>query len=174
MSGKISCWTLDTTDLGLMGIAVSRIGLCALRMFQGSEKNFLLNMENIGLQGPVLDPEQTAPYLAQIKRYLEGKLQTFSLPIDLSGKTDFQRRVLQSTERIPYGETRSYGEIARAAGSPRAARAVGQAERSNPVPLVIPCHRVIGSDGSLTGYGGSRSTDTKAWLLEFERKNAGN
>lgn len=172
MSGKISCWTLQTIDLGLIGIAVSRKGLCALRMFQDSEEEFLLDMENVGLQDLVLEKERPAPYLAQIERYLEGKLQTFSLPIDLTGKTDFQLRVLRATERIPYGETRSYGEIARAAGSPRAARAVGQAERSNPVPLVIPCHRVIGSDGSLTGYGGSHSTDTKAWLLEFERNNA--
>jgi O-6-methylguanine DNA methyltransferase len=173
MSGKISCGMLDTKDLGGIGIAVSRKGLCVLRMFRDSEEYFLLEMENIGLQGLVLEMEKTAPYLAQIERYLEGKLQTFSLPIDLSGKTEFQCRVLQATERIPYGETRSYGEIARAAGSPRAARAVGQAERSNPVPLVIPCHRVIGSDGSLTGYGGSRSTAAKAWLLEFERKNSG-
>jgi methylated-DNA-[protein]-cysteine S-methyltransferase len=171
MSGKISFGMLDTKDLGGIGIAVSPKGLCALRMFQDSEEEFLLEMENAGLQDLVLGMEQTAPYFAQIERYLEGKLQTFSLPIDLSGKTDFQLRVLRATERIPYGETRSYGEIARAAGSPRAARAVGQAERSNPVPLIIPCHRVIGSDGSLTGYGGSQSTDTKAWLLEFERKN---
>ena len=156
MSEKISCGMFDTNDLGLIGIAVSRKGLCALRMFQDSQEDFLLEMENIGLQDLVLETKKTAPYLAQIERYLEGKLQTFSLPIDLSGKTDFQLRVLRATERIPYGETRSYGEIARTAGSPRAARAVGQAERSNPVPLVIPCHRVIGSDGSLTGYGGSQ------------------
>jgi len=77
--------------------------------------------------------------------------------------------VLQETLSIPYGETRSYGQISAAIGNPKASRAVGQAEKSNQIPLVIPCHRVIGSDGSLTGYGGKDNTDLKAWLLDFEK-----
>ena len=76
---------------------------------------------------------------------------------------------MQETLAIPYGETRSYGEVAAAVGRPKAARAVGQAEKSNHAPLVIPCHRVIGSDGSLTGYGGPDNTDLKARLIAFER-----
>jgi methylated-DNA-[protein]-cysteine S-methyltransferase len=76
---------------------------------------------------------------------------------------------LERTLQIPYGETSSYGEIAAAIGKPKAARAVGQAEKNNQVPLVIPCHRVIGSDGSLTGYGGKGNVDLKAKLLVFEQ-----
>ena len=77
--------------------------------------------------------------------------------------------VLKATQAIPYGETRSYGQVAAVIGKPQAARAVGQAEKRNQVPLVIPCHRVIGSDGSLTGYGGSSNTDLKGRLIAFEK-----
>jgi methylated-DNA-[protein]-cysteine S-methyltransferase len=82
--------------------------------------------------------------------------------------TEFQEEVLRATLAIPYGETRSYGEIAGLVGSPRAARAVGQAEARNPMPLIIPCHRVIGSDGGMVGYGGPDGVDVKAWLLALE------
>jgi methylated-DNA-[protein]-cysteine S-methyltransferase len=105
----------------------------------------------------------------QISAYLAGKLRQFTLPIDWRVYTDFQKAVLEETLAIPYGQTRSYGEVAAAIGKPKASRAVGQAEKSNHIPLVIPCHRVIGSDGSLTGYGGKDNTDIKAKLLEFER-----
>ena len=76
---------------------------------------------------------------------------------------------MKETLAIPFGETRSYGEVAAAIGRPKASRAVGQAEKRNQVPLVIPCHRVIGSDGSMTGYGGSENTDLKARLIAFEK-----
>jgi methylated-DNA-[protein]-cysteine S-methyltransferase len=92
----------------------------------------------------------------------------FSVPIDWGGYTQFQKAVLEATQAIPYGETRSYGEIAAAVGNPNAARAVGQAEKRNQVPLVIPCHRVIGSDGGMTGYGGTTNTQLKTDLIDFE------
>jgi methylated-DNA-[protein]-cysteine S-methyltransferase len=85
--------------------------------------------------------------------------------------TPFQAKALQTVYAIPYGETRSYGDIAAAIGQPRAARAVGRANATNPMPLVIPCHRVIASDGSLHGYGGPGGLRTKAWLLDLERQN---
>jgi methylated-DNA-[protein]-cysteine S-methyltransferase len=80
----------------------------------------------------------------------------------------FQREVLQITFEIPYGETRTYSDIAHQMGRERAARAVGRAEATNPMPLVVPCHRVIGSDGKLHGYGGGEGLKTKEWLLKME------
>jgi methylated-DNA-[protein]-cysteine S-methyltransferase len=89
----------------------------------------------------------------------------FDLPLDMRG-TDFQRNVWEALLTIPYGETRSYGEIAKQIGRPDRARAVGAANGSNPVSIIVPCHRVIGSDGSLTGYGGG--LPRKRWLLDHE------
>lgn len=101
----------------------------------------------------------------QLGEYFAGKRRRFDLAIEPSG-TPFQREVLAELQRIPYGETRSYAEIAAALGRPRAVRAVGAANGRNPLPIVIPCHRVVGSDGSLTGFGGG--LDAKRLLLELE------
>ena len=103
----------------------------------------------------------------QLESYFRGELQEFNLPLSPGG-TSFQQRVWAELRRIPYGETASYGDIAKRIGSPGAARAVGAANGSNPIPIVIPCHRVIGSDGSLTGFGGGLKI--KKWLLELERE----
>jgi O-6-methylguanine DNA methyltransferase len=102
----------------------------------------------------------------QILQYLEGERTEFDLPLDLRG-TPFQRRVWEKLLEIPYGETRSYQEIARAVRRPRALRAVGNANGANPVSLVVPCHRVVASGGKLGGYGGGVSL--KARLLAMER-----
>jgi O-6-methylguanine DNA methyltransferase len=104
--------------------------------------------------------------IAQILEYLDGKRVGFELPIDLRG-TPFQRAVWAALLAIPYGETRSYAEIAKAVGQPAAVRAVGAANGANPIALVVPCHRVIASDGSLGGYGGGLRL--KAKLLAMER-----
>jgi methylated-DNA-[protein]-cysteine S-methyltransferase len=105
----------------------------------------------------------------QLKEYFAGKRKAFDLELSPSG-TRFQLTVLDALQRIPYGETRSYADIARAVGNPRAVRAVGAANGRNPLPIVIPCHRVIGSDGSLTGFGGG--IETKRFLLDLERRHA--
>lgn len=102
----------------------------------------------------------------QITEYLNGQRRAFSFPYILEG-TDFQRRVWQALCAIPYGETRTYGEIAANLGSPRAARAVGMANHCNPILIAVPCHRVIGANGSLVGYG--CGLDMKAALLNLER-----
>ena len=106
----------------------------------------------------------------QLEDYFAGKRRTFDLSLAPTG-TPFQRDVLTALQQIPYGETRSYGDLAKAIGRPKASRAVGAANGSNPLPIVIPCHRVIGSDGSLTGFGGG--LETKRFLLDLEQRHAG-
>jgi methylated-DNA-[protein]-cysteine S-methyltransferase len=103
----------------------------------------------------------------QIAAYLAGKRKSFDLDLDFGFATPFQRRVLRAVCRVPYGKTRSYEAIARTVGNPKACRAVGMANRLNPLPIVIPCHRIVGKDGSLTGYGGG--IPLKKWLLALEQ-----
>lgn len=105
--------------------------------------------------------------LKQLREYLAGTRKIFTLKLDPVG-SEFQKKVWNAMREIPYGETRSYGQIARQIGSPKASRAVGQAANRNPLPIVIPCHRLIGSNGSLTGYAGG--LETKQMLLELEKK----
>ena len=112
--------------------------------------------------------EGLAKSLAQMVEYLDGARRDFDLQIDWSVLTPFQQSVLQATFAIPYGQTRTYAQIAQQVGNPRAARAVGRAEATNPMPVVIPCHRVVGTDGKLHGYGAGDGLKTKAWLLEME------
>lgn len=101
----------------------------------------------------------------QLNDYFAGKLKRFSLKFDFAG-TEFQKEVWQALARIPFGETRSYGEIAREIGRPKAVRAVGAANGKNPISIIVPCHRVIGSNGKLTGFAGGLKT--KAFLLKTE------
>ncbi|WP_371668326.1 methylated-DNA--[protein]-cysteine S-methyltransferase [Streptomyces sp. NBC_00289] len=105
----------------------------------------------------------------QLKAYFAGELKEFTLELSLSG-TPFQRSVWQQLLRIPYGETRSYGQLADALGNPAASRAVGLANGRNPVGIIVPCHRVVGAGGSLTGYGGG--LERKQRLLDLERGTA--
>jgi methylated-DNA-[protein]-cysteine S-methyltransferase len=105
--------------------------------------------------------------VAQINEYFRGKRKEFSLDLLLEG-TEFQKKAWRELVRIPYGETSSYGQVARAVGRPKAGRAVGQANHRNPISIIIPCHRVIGGDGRLVGYGGGLWR--KQWLLAHERK----
>ena len=107
-----------------------------------------------------------AECLRQLTEYFKGRRQKFSIPLVLEG-TDFQKAVWRQLQKIPFGQTASYGDVARAVGSPRAFRAVGNANNKNPIPLIIPCHRVIGSDGKLVGFGGG--IWRKEWLLEHEQ-----
>lgn len=117
---------------------------------------------------PVTNHEAHHEITEQLSEYFEGKRTQFELPLDVDG-TDFQKAVWNELQRIPYGETRSYGEIAKAIGKPGAARAVGMANHDNPLAVVIPCHRVVGSNGSLTGYAGG--LHLKAQLLSIESRH---
>ena len=102
----------------------------------------------------------------QLRAYFAGQRQAFSLPLAPRG-TAFQLQVWQALQTIPYGEVRTYGEIARAIGKPKACRAVGMANHKNPISIIVPCHRVVGADGSLTGYGGGLAA--KEFLLALEQ-----
>jgi methylated-DNA-[protein]-cysteine S-methyltransferase len=113
------------------------------------------------------DDDAFADARAQLGEYFEGRRTSFDVPLALHG-TPFQRRVWEALLEIPYGETTSYGELARRLGSPRAMRAVGLANGRNPVAVIVPCHRVIGADGTLTGYGGG--LERKRLLLELESR----
>lgn len=106
----------------------------------------------------------------QLLEYFDGTRKSFDVPLALSG-TEFQVSVLEALQAIPYGETTSYGAIAKQIGRPKAVRAVGAANGRNPIPIIVPCHRVIGSGGDLTGFGGG--LDTKAELLRLEAENSG-
>jgi methylated-DNA-[protein]-cysteine S-methyltransferase len=119
-------------------------------------------------QHAVADSSANHETVEQLTEYFEGKRTCFELPLDMDG-TPFQKAVWNELLRIPYGETRSYGEIARAVGKPGAARAVGMANHDNPIAVVVPCHRVVGRDGSLTGYAGG--VHLKAQLLSIERRH---
>lgn len=107
--------------------------------------------------------------IGQLDAYFAGDLQAFDLALAATG-TPFRHKVWDELVRIPYGETISYGELARRIRQPSASRAVGLANGANPLPIVVPCHRVVGSNGKLTGFGGG--LPTKQWLLEHERRNA--
>jgi len=104
----------------------------------------------------------------ELTAYFDGKLQGFTVPVRLKG-TDFRKQVWDALKTIPYGKTVSYKDIALQIDNPKAVRAVGGANHNNPVSIIIPCHRVVGANGSLTGYGGGM--DAKKWLLELEAKN---
>jgi methylated-DNA-[protein]-cysteine S-methyltransferase len=107
----------------------------------------------------------SAEAILQLSEYFEGRREDFDLPLDLNG-TEFQRQVWTELTAIPFGQTVSYGDLARSIGKPSAVRAVGAANGDNPISIIVPCHRVIGSDGGLTGYGGG--LERKEWLLKHE------
>lgn len=118
-----------------------------------------------GWEHATTGPGVLAEACAQLHEYFAGARTAFDLPLAPAG-TEFQRRVWDALARVPYGETTSYAAVARALGDPKAVRAVGAANGRNPIGVVVPCHRVIGADGSLTGYAGG--LDRKRWLLRHE------
>lgn len=118
---------------------------------------------------PVEETELIRETKRQLDEYFAGKRKDFDVPTRLNG-TEFQKRVWHALRDIPYGKTASYKDIAAAVGCPKGYRAVGMANNRNPISIIYPCHRVVGSDGSLTGYGGG--LDVKAKLLELERRNS--
>lgn len=150
--------------LGPVWVALSPAGLVAVLM-KGTEEAMRRHLAPATAE---LDQERVQPVLTQIVDYLEGRRRAFDVEIDWSAVGPYQATVLRLVWSIPYGQTRTYGDIAQELGQPGSARAVGRANATNPMPLVIPCHRVLGTDGRLHGYGGPGGVVTKAWLLQLE------
>jgi len=152
------------SPVGTIWVASDKTGVCLLRFGVGEEE-FLEEIVRAGVQPIHADQGVNRGVSEEITAYFEGKVSRFSSPVHLRG-SPFDMKVWEALQRIPLGETRSYQEIAQEVGNPRGCRAVGGANRRNPVPLLIPCHRVINKDGGLGGF--SSGTKIKEWLLRFE------
>lgn len=165
MTSNQVAWSELPSRIGTIRVAATEGGICRVALGLEPAARFLGWIEQHAGQ-PVRECTGSVEQaLEQIADYLDGKRKAFDLALDMRG-TDFQRQVWQVVGAIPRGQTRTYAQVAEAVGRPTAIRAVGAANGANPLPLFIPCHRVIGSDGRLTGYGGG--LDVKQWLLEME------
>ena len=154
------------SPIGVLTLVASDEGLTHV-LFEGQE------LADVGLPDdlPEVDDDITLEAAAgQLDEYFGGERREFDLPLDLTG-TDFQKDAWRALASVPYGETRSYGEQAEAIGRPGAFRAVGAANGRNPIPVILPCHRIVGADGSLTGFAGG--LDTKRRLLNLEQAQQG-
>ncbi len=153
------------TRLGPIGVAYRENGIVSLQLPRSSEEHAWRDIQKEFPEG-ARRADVPEAITRELCAYAEGKCREFDLPVDLSGARPFQRAVLNAIAKIPFGETRSYGWVARAIGKPGAARAVGQALHTNPIPIIIPCHRVVASDGSLGGYGGGLPMKKRLLRLE--------
>jgi O-6-methylguanine DNA methyltransferase len=158
-------WGEMTSPLGSVFAAVNQRGLCALD-FGRQENEFLERFDP--LTRLEKNPKAVQRVLAQLREYFAGDRSSFNLPVDISQLTPFQRSVLDVACRIAPGQVWTYHRVAQELGRPRSSRPVGQALARNPVPIVIPCHRVIASDGGLGGYSGGSGLKAKRWLLRLE------
>jgi O-6-methylguanine DNA methyltransferase len=156
-------WDVLQSPIGVLYLAASPRGLCRVDFF-GSEDSFLAHLDR--LAHAERSPEALALITTQLTEYFLKQRRVFDFPLDLEHVAPFQRSVLQTALRIPVGVVWTYQQVAQAVGKPKASRAVGQALGHNPVPIVVPCHRVIGSDGSLHGYAGG--LECKRVLLQLE------
>ena len=158
------------SDVGELKLGSFRGRLCLLDFRYGEMRKTVDKKIKKGLNAGFVeqDDEVLARTRKQVDEYLSGNRRAFDIPLLVVG-TDFQRRVWKALMKVPYGVTSTYGQIAEDIGSPKAVRAVGNANNANPISIIIPCHRIIGSDGELVGYGGGLSI--KERLLKLEQKN---
>jgi methylated-DNA-[protein]-cysteine S-methyltransferase len=155
------------TPLGDLWVAVSENGLIAVE-FPITQTEFSILLQKRHTAIVEFSPEKVAEIVIQLQEYAVGARKEFNLQIDWSVLREFQRQVLLATFQIPFGEVRTYQEVGISIGKARSARAVGRAEATNPMPVILPCHRVIGSDGKLHGYGAGDGLHTKTFLLKLE------
>ncbi len=158
--------TAVETGLGWIGVAWSKRGLARLELPRESWEAALKPLRETWPDAPVEPAEALGRPADELRRYVAGERVEFTARCDLSREPAFRRRVLEIVAGIPYGETRSYAWIARQLSRPRAARAVGQAVAANPIPIIIPCHRIVRSDGGLGGYGGGLALKKRLLALE--------
>lgn len=159
-------YTSTDSPFGPLLLAKTRKGLVRVGL-PNQDQDLLLSDLSRRVSPRVLEaPAELDEVRRELDLYFDGKLDRFGLPLDWRLSGGFRQRVLRAINRIPYGQTRNYTEMARKAGNERAVRAAGTACGSNPIPLVVPCHRVLRTSGALGGYGGG--LDVKVWLLRFE------
>lgn len=164
---KIYYSSFDSPFLKKVFVVSTDKGVCMVD-FLTSEKAFLKRLREHFPEKPIRSDWHNKNVISQLKKFLKGKLKRFHCEFDLGG-TPFQRKVWSELVKIPYGQTRSYKEIAEAINHPRAFRAVGNANGQNPIPLIIPCHRVIERSGELGGFG--HGVNVKKKLLDLEKGN---
>ncbi len=155
------------SPIGHIAVTASDRGICDLRFRAPDEDTFRHEWQARGVD-VVRDPDALAPVLTQLREYFDGQRRVFAVDVDLQGLSPFAVRVLTITLDVGFGEVRTYGEIATAAGQPGANRAVGGALGRNPIPIIIPCHRVLQGRGRLGGFTGG--LDLKRTLLSLERR----
>ncbi len=161
------------SPIGPLRIASTERGVAFLELPRASGAGLAGWLQRSGLQRELragFAPNRDA--IQQVTEYLGGKRATFDLPLDLRG-TEFQLAVWEELQRIPYGETRTYGDLARAVGRPLAVRATGSANGANPVPIIVPCHRCVAAGARLGGYGGGRELKARLLALESEHSHRG-
>ena len=155
------------SPLGKLWIAVGPKGVLAIHYGAEPSAPELARIVRSYGPGVLPDARRADPIARQLDQYFNGKRRDFDVAVDLSPLTDFQRRILGATARVPFGNVSTYAKVAAKAGSEKASRAAGQALSANPIPIVVPCHRIVASDGSLGGYAGG--LDAKRRLLGLER-----
>lgn len=164
MNNKVFLGRSDT-PIGGVQVAAGENGLCEVSL-TGPQP--IIGESVINVKSPSRACEIASLALEQILEYLSGKRIVFNVPLDWSAITPFQKHVLEAASQIPFGEIRTYGEIAKSLGNVSASRATGAALGKNPMPIIIPCHRVVAANGLLTGYSAAEGIHTKQWLLELE------
>ncbi|GAB3148682.1 methylated-DNA--[protein]-cysteine S-methyltransferase [Micromonospora sonneratiae] len=147
-------WIVLASPIGELSVAMDDIGVCGVQF--GAVENVTGDAEDDGF----------ASVVAELRGYFAGELTGFTVPLSVRRGSEFERAVWDEMTKIPYGETRTYGEVARMVGDPGAARAVGVACNRNPIPVIVPCHRIVGAGGKLVGFGGG--LPRKRHLLELE------
>jgi methylated-DNA-[protein]-cysteine S-methyltransferase len=159
----------DVVDspVGPLWVAMGPEGVASIHFGREPSEPELRRLVRVFGPGIVPDRKLTSQAARELDEYFEGKRRAFEIPFDLRGITPFQERVLRTTSRIGYGDVMTYAAVARKAGNEKAFRAAGGAVGSNPIPIVVPCHRVVASDGTLGGYGGG--LEVKRYLLAIER-----
>jgi methylated-DNA-[protein]-cysteine S-methyltransferase len=167
---RVNISEMKDSPLGTLMLAETEKGAWKFAFGLGQDA-FLALLNNRGHPDSVTWQDAPHPALQQIAAYLKGEILQLDIPVDYAGLTEFQTAVYQAVSAVPYGQTATYKQVAKAIGRPKASRAVGAANGANPLPLIIPCHRLVGADGGLHGYGGVGGLKTKRWLLDLESSN---
>ncbi|MEH1012650.1 methylated-DNA--[protein]-cysteine S-methyltransferase [Micromonospora sp. CPCC 206060] len=154
-------WTVVDSPIGDLSVGVDDVGVCGVHF--GA-------VDAAVDAADVVDDPRLVAVLAELRAYFAGELTDFTVPLSVRRGSDFERAVWRQMTLIPYGETRTYGDVAKAVGDPGAARAVGVACNRNPIPVIVPCHRIVGAGGKLVGFGGG--LPRKVQLLELEARVA--